>query len=89
MFDELLYFRNSFNTLKRKRKKALPNRKVQNPYENEMAAVILAAVGMYLNVNSVGQMKIIAVSNETYGSNENEITAVISAAVNTYLNQNN
>jgi|GEM_PF-4636836 len=85
MFDELLYFRNAFNTLKRKRKKTVPNRKVQNPYENEMAAVILAAVGTYLNVNPVGQTKIIAVSNETYNANENEITAVISAAVGMYL----
>ena len=85
MFDELLYFRNSFNTLKRKRKKTIPNRKIQNPYENEMAAVILAALGVYLKMDSVGQTKIIAVSNETYNSNENEITAVISAAVNIYL----
>ena len=87
MFNELLYFNNTLSALKRKRKKTVPNRKIQNPYENEMAAVILAAIGVYLNINPVGQTKIIAVSNETYSSNENEITAVISAAVSIYLNK--
>ena len=85
MFNELLYFNNTLNALKRKRKKSLSGRKIENPYENEMAAVILSAVGVYLNINPVGQTKIIAVSNETRNSSESEITAVISAAVNVYL----
>jgi len=86
MFNELLYFQNTFSALRRKRKNAVPRKKISNPYENEVAAVILAAIGVYLNV---GQGKIIAVSDETHNSNENEITAVISAAVGIYLNKNN